>query len=58
MTVNGKILFLQHNANRNGHSIYTCLDYGRELKTDCDFEIFYCFNKLHFSLKIQLELSK
>ena len=34
MTENGKILFIQHNANRTGHIMHTCLDYAIEFKTD------------------------
>ena len=34
MNQNGKIQFMQHNANRNNHTIHTCLDYAIELKTD------------------------
>ena len=34
MKQNGKIQFIQHNANRNSHIIHTCLNYAIKLKTD------------------------
>lgn len=34
LTENGKILFLQHNANGCSHYMHTCLDHGLELKLD------------------------
>jgi len=34
MTTSGKILFLQHNANKNGHNMHTCLEYEIELELD------------------------
>ena len=34
MKQNGKIQFIQHNANRNSHIMHTCLDYAIEWKTD------------------------
>ena len=34
MTDNDKILFIQHNADRNSHKMHICLDYAIESKTD------------------------
>ena len=34
MKLSGKMQFIQHNANRNPHTMHTCLDYAIELKTD------------------------
>ena len=34
MKENDKILFLQHNINRNPHNMHTCLEYGIESKID------------------------
>src|SRR5439155_13329268 len=33
MKQNGKIQFIQHNANKSSHIMHTCLDYAIELKT-------------------------
>ena len=34
MKQNGKIQFIQHNANKSSHIMHTCLDYAIESKTD------------------------
>ena len=45
MTDNGKILFIQHNADRNSHKMHTCLDYAIKFKTDFIlFQEFYIAN--------------
>ena len=34
MKLNDKMQFIQHNTNRNPHTMHTCLDYAIELKID------------------------
>ena len=34
MKQNGKMQFIQHNANKSSHIMHTCLNYAIELKTD------------------------